>query len=471
MLKAQRRCFSSRLDGWRVFRETAKVLLILSVIAVNLLIFRYVTQKTASVPPSNTNVWKAKIEPEPTKPVKMEEPVKMEDPIKMVVGPARARAPVAKIHHQWKWSNDKRFNLFDTYFAIPPSRTWYHPVLLGDGWLPVKFPTDNTYETSLVCRISTPSKTIEVPVDIVFWRTQAGTIKYRTMDFKFVSENESHRYQVQWIVCKTPESLSPKELLDAEISLETAEFSVKGRLPSHFEDPGERQRLAFCQCPLFGMRDTRFFIEWFEYHKVIGIDHVHVYNRDHNKESDPINSALQEYVKEGFVTEHDWSKEESDSLTLHDRAYQSNKYLMMADCVMRNREKSDYVIIGDIDEIVSSDMWDPLVQPAKDQPLVETFLSHFDKIRASDPSKKVFNFNSRTVLPVADPSLEGEPNLMLTQMDVAELVGLPMHSKGKYHYGRQKFAVFTGENGPMYLPWTHGITHDLNYDDGPTANQ
>ena len=133
-----------------------------------------------------------------------------------------------------------------------------------------------------------------------------------------------------WIVCLLPSSVTAETLVRRSIgskfligdSLSDTQhgggtgWHVQASLPAwpmpnkqlqpHVSDGGtrEQRRVVFCLCPIRDVKSSRWLIEWFEYHRAVGISHVHAYNKD----LEPLASrVLQYYAELGFVTLHDWS--------------------------------------------------------------------------------------------------------------------------------------------------------------------
>ena len=98
-----------------------------------------------------------------------------------------------------------------------------------------------------------------------------------------------------------------------------------------------------CLNPVYGLKDPRWIIEYLEYHKAIGVDHVHLYNIDmHSKE---VQEVLQKYHDDGFVTRHDWSEKASGGYTTK-KTYEHAKWAAQTDCVIRSRGVYDYALFS-----------------------------------------------------------------------------------------------------------------------------
>ncbi len=109
--------------------------------------------------------------------------------------------------------------------------------------------------------------------------------------------------------------------------------------------------LVHCLNPAYGLKDPRWIIEYFEYHRAIGVSHVHVYNVDMH--SPEVQDVLQLYRDEDFITRHDWSGKASGDYTTR-ITYEHAKWAAQTDCALRSRGMYDYALFSDIDEIVVS---------------------------------------------------------------------------------------------------------------------
>ena len=110
----------------------------------------------------------------------------------------------------------------------------------------------------------------------------------------------------------------------------------------------KHDKLVHCLNPAYGLKDPRWIMEYLEYHRAIGVDHVHVYNVDMH--SPEVQSALQVYRDEGFITRHDWSGKASGGYTTR-KTYEHAKWAAQTDCALRSRGIYDYALFSDIDEI------------------------------------------------------------------------------------------------------------------------
>lgn len=105
-------------------------------------------------------------------------------------------------------------------------------------------------------------------------------------------------------------------------------------------------------CAIF-MNEGRFLREWVEYHKVIGVSHMYLYN---NNSTDNFREVLAPYIESGFVTLYDWP-EKYAQLKIYKDCWEKHKY------------DTHWLGFIDIDEFVNLQ---------KDDNITD-FLSHFKK--------------------------------------------------------------------------------------------
>jgi hypothetical protein len=78
-------------------------------------------------------------------------------------------------------------------------------------------------------------------------------------------------------------------------------------------------------------------IEWIEFHKIIGIQHIYLYN---NFSTDDYNTILKNYIYDGYITLEDWPFE-NGQFTAYEHFYKNYRY------------ESKWVIFLDLDEFIT----------------------------------------------------------------------------------------------------------------------
>lgn len=79
-------------------------------------------------------------------------------------------------------------------------------------------------------------------------------------------------------------------------------------IPSFFlfvKKPVRNTKYYFSLCAIF-KNEGRYFKEWIEYHRMLGVDHIYLYN---NFSTDDYATVLKPYIDEGYVTLTDWPYE------------------------------------------------------------------------------------------------------------------------------------------------------------------
>ncbi|KAL7508779.1 hypothetical protein ACHAXN_005857 [Cyclotella atomus] len=227
----------------------------------------------------------------------------------------------------------------------------------------------------------------------------------------------------------------------------------------------EGLELVHCLNPVYGLKDPRWLIEYLEYHKTIGVSHVHIYNVDmHTPE---VQEVLQYYRRQNFVTRHDWSSKASGEYTTK-ITYEHAKWASQSDCALRSRGQFDFALFSDIDEIAVGRNGGQL-GPALDACAA-----------AKDKDNKIgCTFNSNTVTSVYTKLDEKEEayfkdKLMLerySRMEAQPHCPANCYCSGsncsnmtrKYHQGRQKYMINVRDsNIPPRPMWTHAISRDYD---------
>lgn len=96
-------------------------------------------------------------------------------------------------------------------------------------------------------------------------------------------------------------------------------------------------------CAIF-RDEAPYLAEWVEFHRLVGADHVYLYN---NRSTDDSREILSPYVEEGLVTVRDWEPHPGQG-----PAYD--------DCLQRHRTESRWIAFIDLDEFLFSPAGRPL---------------------------------------------------------------------------------------------------------------
>lgn len=95
----------------------------------------------------------------------------------------------------------------------------------------------------------------------------------------------------------------------------------------------QEKKYYFSVCCIF-KDEAPYLKEWIEYNRVIGVDHIYMYN---NYSTDDYMSVLSSYIDEGYVTLIDWPKQHAQM-----EAYE--------DCYTKYRSHTNWLAFWDLDE-------------------------------------------------------------------------------------------------------------------------
>ena len=491
-------------------------------------------------------------------------PLPDELPVDTITTPRRATMPTRPVHHLWTHSSDGKFALTDAYVLRDRPGGPAVLALLGDGILPVQFPTPTSYTSSLVCDFAAAAvvATTTTKASVRFMRHKLSDSKRQyAFDYEHGSTpggftHNAGAMHTQLVLCPVPEGVAATFLAQArarERSLSESKRSHNKRpemeplfatlrdsgggdvdtfslsiprprytnlqLPTRApaaRQPADGGNVLACLCPLYGIKGTRWLIEWIEYHRAIGVAHVHAYVNDVSKAA---RAALELYAREGFATLHDWSdkrfREAHDGQKGGARfvPYERMKFEMMTDCALRALGRYAFALVLDIDELLAV----PAVAGAAAAPPLAGFArwatAQFD---ASGGAVWGFSVESKTSPPLYDDcrghheigagaggasaatATARDPFLMIERIQALERRCDPKHTCGKFHKGRQKFLLRTSgtraaplrwllggpapggdggstRGGGEFAPlWTHAISRDLALSEAqmrPVANE
>lgn len=120
-----------------------------------------------------------------------------------------------------------------------------------------------------------------------------------------------------------------------EFLLNTLYFPIKLCLRSKKKLLNKEKKYYISICAIF-KNEGHYLKEWVEYHKLIGIDHIYLYN---NFSEDNYLEILTPYIEEEFVTLTDWPHKYSQT-----KAYQ--------DCFVKYRNETFWLAFIDLDEFI-----------------------------------------------------------------------------------------------------------------------
>ena len=251
------------------------------------------------------------------------------------------------VEHAFVRSSDGEFIAIDRYVIHGDTKSTI--AVLGDGLMPLSFTKDvygkESVHTNVTC---SGGKQRDTPATIILMKG------HRSYSENYYKETKDDRFRTMLILC---EQLKYDAKLARQPSLNLrspdGEFSITigsplGRGLGPFQrDRLTRLKLVHCLGPISGLQNARWLIEYLEYYKSAGAEHVHVYNLGGHSEE--VDEVLKLYRGKDFITRHDWSGKASNGYTTTTQL----AWASQTDCALRVRGLYDYALFADIDEIVA----------------------------------------------------------------------------------------------------------------------
>jgi len=388
-------------------------------------------------------------------------------------------ALMSDVEHAFVRSNDGKFIAIDRYiipYDILRSRKPRDLIgVVGDGEVPLTITTnelgDEMIEAGFTCSMGNQLDTRATVLLMKGDKTYEEHYFKRGEKYKTPFSTNGDRFRTLIIVCEElffDKSLSrhPPLILkspDSKFSLRIGStFARQMKEGDNVKNPHGKQ-LVHCLNPVYGLTDPRWIIEYLEYHRAIGVSHVHIYNV--NLHAPSVQQVLEVYRRQKFITRHDWSDNASKGYTTH-VTYEHAKWAAQTDCAIRNRRIYDYALFSDIDEVAFGALPDGKLGPALDV---------CEKAKKND-GKVACSFNSNTVTSIYtklndEEEASMENKLLLERYTHVEAdPHCPANCKcdggnctRKFHNGRQKYIANVGD---IYIPprpmWTHALSRDYD---------
>eukprot|EP00804_Cyclotella_cryptica_P008608 CCRYP_007594-RA/>CCRYP_007594-RA protein AED:0.02 eAED:0.02 QI:1539/1/1/1/1/1/3/471/579 len=402
-------------------------------------------------------------------------------------------ALMSDVEHAFVRSKDEKFIAIDRYLVSyqRPGANRHKEVIgvLGDGLVPITLEKDRdgkeTIRADFTCSMGNQHNT---PATVLLMKGNKSYHEhYYVQGEKYNTSFSTNgdRFRTLIILCEDlhyDKSLSryPPLVLKSNddsfyVSIGSTFARPMGRpltKRNQFEEKTNGPELVHCLNPVYGLKDPRWIIEYLEYHRAIGVTHVHVYNVDLH--SPDVQAVLQVYRAQNFVTRHDWSSKASGQYTTR-ITYEHAKWAAQTDCALRSRGHFDYALFSDIDEIAVGNYGsNPKYPPGHLGPAIEACAA------AKEKNEKIgCSFNSNTVTSVYTKLNSEEESfmkdrLMLERYDRIEAsphcpANCACVGNGckevtrKYHQGRQKYMMNVRDLSIQPRPmWTHAIARDYN---------
>mmetsp|Transcript_37486 Transcript_37486/g.68881 ORF Transcript_37486/g.68881 Transcript_37486/m.68881 type:complete len:1018 (+) Transcript_37486:72-3125(+) len=405
-------------------------------------------------------------------------------------------ALMSDVEHAFIRSNDGNFIAIDRYlirFKGNEMAAKKKEIIgvVGDGLVPITIlKNDNGEESVRADFTCSYGNQLNSPATVILMKGhQSYNDHYYSNGEKYNTpfSTNGDRFRTLIILCeklvKDPSlSKHPPLILKSQngiflLSIGSAFQTPVGRV-TYVNSSGDQNKkmkdVVHCLSPMYGLKDPRWIIEYLEYHRAIGVSHVHVYNV--NMHSPEVQDALQAFRNEGFITRHDWSDKASGGYTTFPSSYGHAKWAAQTDCALRSRDIYDYALFSDIDEIgvggkygSNTNFTEGHLAPALD--LCDEAKEKRGKIACS--------FNSNTVSSNytklnEEEELTMKDKLILERYDRIEAKphcpfncrclenNCTMLSR-KFHYGRQKYMANVRDLSILPRPmWTHAISRDYD---------
>lgn len=224
-------------------------------------------------------------------------------------------------------------------------------------------------------------------------------------------------------------------------------------------------KLTLCSSAIYGLTSTKWMIEYLEYHRAAGFDSMDLYV---HRVGELVTRVLDFYIQQNspqfHVRVHDWKKmvdggkigfDENTGVGrgVQGEAWEHGQRLTRNDCYLRNRGRSHWIMFSDVDELFTSNV---LGKTVWEGPIMQYCEIEFKK----NPEHIACSFSSVTTPPNArakDPSM-----LILERIDVSEASCQSPYNCGRFHYGREKYAIRTAfgtlnPNSPFFY---HAISQN-----------
>ena len=398
-------------------------------------------------------------------------------------------ALMSDVEHAFVRSNDGNFLAIDRYLIhhlIPGQKRPRQVIgVLGDGLVPITIKRNEAGEETINADFTcSMGDQLNSPATVILMKGDKSYQEHyyeRGEKYNTPYSTNGDRFRTLIILCEElqfDKSLprhpplvlkSPDGKFSISIGSTFARTLNKGDNQKRKDGDKNGRELVHCLNPVYGLKDPRWVIEYLEYHRAIGVSHVHVYNVDlHSPE---MQSVFQAYRHDRFVTRHDWSDKASKGYTTH-KTYEHAKWAAQTDCVLRNRGAYDYALFSDIDEVL---------MVGNPEGHIGAALDACDAASANDENPKIAcSFNSNTVTsiytkPTDKEELTLNEKLLLERYDRVEASPhCPANCKclgnsckemtRKFHTGRQKYMANVGDLSiPPRPMWTHAVAR--NYDE------
>ncbi|CAG2257473.1 glycosyltransferase family 92 protein F13G3.3-like [Mytilus edulis] len=236
------------------------------------------------------------------------------------------------IQHGWQAvDNENLFYLFSSFYVV--DRDSRYVLLIGAM-------DKRTYD-DLQCAV-TDNKTIKyVPARyMAMWDDQLLCTQINPYYTVIWDDQILCRYSPTFFTCVLPNNFYP-----TSVTLSRKFCQLPSQMLPVIYPTEIIKKFTICVAPLHGPYDNvNELIEMIELNKILGADHFTFYNFNI---SSRVNRILDHYIKQGMVDIVPWNM--PINLT---RIHYYGQMAALNDCLYRNRHKSRYIVVQDMDEFI-----------------------------------------------------------------------------------------------------------------------
>jgi len=376
---------------------------------------------------------------------------------------------IPRTDYQWLWvtDNGEREVMVMDAFVLWRNSSGVSVGVLAEGMFDsVTFPTKTTYETDMQCVWDDGTKSNVPEINFLYRMkvpSEKRVIAYTGPDNTLTKPFHDY-YRTHRIHC---DHANPKAILKGLARQKTA-WKLDIPKPPVEKIPPSKDRLSICLSPLFASSNSRWLIEWMEYHRHAGVSKVHV--PMYHDVSEPGAAAfwtiINRYADMGFAVITPWSPKVSKRATEINNVYEHGKILAWNACWLQFKDSVDWLAFVDIDEVLAGSGSDVTFDKQLDY--ADSEFKEFGKIAYSIRSSTVASmFNEVETYSISQ-------RLLMDEYSETELKQFCQGVCGKYHHSRDKLllrarpgaALGRPEEIPLVMMWTHAIGgNDYNYAD------
>eukprot|EP00040_Diaphanoeca_grandis_P036865 m.237260 g.237260 ORF g.237260 m.237260 type:complete len:1144 (+) comp33704_c0_seq1:247-3678(+) len=364
--------------------------------------------------------------------------------------------------YQWIWAKsngEKEVMLMDS-FILWRNTSGVSVGVLAEGMFDsITFPSKTKYETDMQCVWEDGTKSDVAEINFLFRMkipVEKRWIAYQGPDNTLTKPFHDY-YRTHRIHCDNSRS----EAVLKGLARKKTAWQVGIPLPPVEKIPPSSDRLSICLSPLFASANSRWLIEWLEYHRHAGVSKVHVpmYHDVSESGAKDFWKIINHYSDMGFVVITPWSPRVSRRATELNNIYEHGKILAWNACWLQFKGSVDWLAFVDVDEVLAGNTPDTTF---------DAQLDYADSVYKS-VGKMAYSIRSATVASMFNDvdSYSISQRLLMDEFSETELKQFCQGHCGKYHHSRDKLLLRAREPDiPLVMMWTHAIGgNDYDYAD------